>query len=163
MPPYPLLTPLNANIQHMLSPKKNKKSRNNRSRLFYNASMSAKSVRIQAIIPNLIINKNTQIKIGQKLVRNRISQMLVAILRPPAEGPGGGPHRLGPPPRGPWEGRPPRGLGTPSKIIRSPDRLYKAPTDYTTPQKGYTKPRQTIQAPERLYKPRVSRKYQTKT
>ena len=37
------------------------------------------------------------------------------------------------------------GMGTPQKTIRSPDRLYKAPTDYR-------KPRQIILSPNRLYK-----------
>ena len=63
----------------------------------------------------------------------------------------------------PWEGRPPRGpvgggrtrrgagggdrlgWGHPQKIIQSPDRLYKAPTDYTKNRKTIQSPEKTIQ------------------
>ena len=37
------------------------------------------------------------------------------------------------------------GGGKPQKTLQSPNRQYKAPTDYT-------KPRQTIQSPDRQYK-----------
>ena len=56
---------------------------------------------------------------------------LVQFSGPPAEGQGG---------------------GKPQKTLQSPDRLYKAQTDYTKPPKHYTKPRQTIQSPNRQYK-----------
>ena len=36
-------------------------------------------------------------------------------------------------------------------IIQSPDRLYKAPIDYTKPQKYYTKPDKLYKAPGRPY------------
>ena len=35
----------------------------------------------------------------------------------------------------------------PQQTIHSPDRLYKAQTDYTKPPKDHTKPRKTIQRP----------------
>ena len=38
------------------------------------------------------------------------------------------------------------------KTIQSPDRLYKAPTNYTKPQQTIQSPRKTIQSPDRLYK-----------
>ena len=48
---------------------------------------------------------------------------------PPAEGPG----------RERGEKRPPRGPGEkPQKTLQSPNRLYKAPTDYTKPRKEHT-------------------------
>ena len=51
---------------------------------------------------------------------------------PPAEGPRGG----GPPAEGPAEA--PKDFTKPQQTIQSPDRLYKAPTDYTKPPKHYT-------------------------
>ena len=59
----------------------------------------------------------------------------------------------------PPKARPPPGGGTHQDTIRSPIRLYKAPTDYTKPQpdctkpqKDHGKPRQTLQSHNGLYK-----------
>ena len=52
----------------------------------------------------------------------------------------------------PWGGggAPPGGPGGGAqKIIQSPDRQDKAPTDYTKPLKDNRKPRQTIQSPRK--------------
>ena len=55
-------------------------------------------------------------------------------------------------------GLPPRGLGRPlgeghgRRRGARPDRLYKAPTDYTKTLKDFTKARQTIHSPDRHYK-----------
>ena len=66
----------------------------------------------------------------------------------PAEGPGGRGGARGPaggePGEGPegegGEGGDRLGSGHPQKIIQSPNRLYKAPTDYTMPQQTIQKP-----------------------
>ena len=44
---------------------------------------------------------------------------------------------------------------------QSPDRLYKAPTDYTKLQKDFTKPEKTISRPKILGNKTI--KYQTTT
>ena len=73
-----------------------------------------------------------------------------------AWGEGGRPHRLGPtrPPHwGPGRGGPPpEGPGTPSKTIRSLDRLHKAPKRLYRAAPNYTNPRETIQSPKTLDK-----------
>ena len=56
------------------------------------------------------------------------------IITPPAEGPGGeGGDRLGSAP--------------PQKSTQSPDRLYKAPKQYTKPRQTIQRSRKTIQSP----------------
>ena len=66
---------------------------------------------------------------------------------PPAEGPGGGAARrgataaaVGP---GGREGR--GGGGKPQKIIQSPNRQYKAPTDYRKPKNITQSPKKNIE------------------
>ena len=47
--------------------------------------------------------------------------------------------------RGAQGGKPQKTLQSPDRLCNAPERIYKAPTDYT-------KPRQTIQNSDRLYK-----------
>ena len=71
-----------------------------------------------------------------------------------AVGPGGGGGRGGSPAEGPRGagGGDRLGSGHPQKTIQSPDRLYKAPPDYTKPQKHYTKTKNIRRRPKILDK-----------